>query len=116
MRTFLNWETAGAPIDPAWLELMCLGAEFPSADVVMPRRPAPDRLRASTVPTLLLLAEKSRAHDIHKVSANARKLMPHIVTAILPTVSHHTVPTENPAHLNRELGEFLSGDGLPRPH
>ena len=61
--------------------LKYLGREFPSARIVMPRRPAPDRLRASTVPTLLLLAEKSRAHDIHKVSANARKLMPHVVRA-----------------------------------
>jgi pimeloyl-ACP methyl ester carboxylesterase len=107
MRTFITWETAGMSVDPAWLKLMCLGAEFPRAKVVMPRRLAPDRLRASTVPTLLLLAENSRAHDIHKVSANARKLMRHIVTAVLPAVSHHTVPTEHPAHLDRELGEFL---------
>ncbi|MER7444588.1 alpha/beta fold hydrolase [Micromonospora avicenniae] len=108
MRAFLYWETAGIPVDPAWLRLVCLGAEVPRAKVVMPRSPDPDRLRASSVPTLLLLAEKSRAHDIRKVSAKARELMPHIVTAVLPAVSHHSVPTENPAHLNRELVEFLS--------
>jgi pimeloyl-ACP methyl ester carboxylesterase len=107
MRTFVAWETAGMSVEPAWLKLMCLGAEFRSARVVMPRHPAPDRLRASTVRTLLLLAENSRAHDVHKVSANARKLVPHIVTTVLPAVSHHTVPTEHPGHLNRELGEFL---------
>src|SRR3954469_12798502 len=39
MRTFLNWETAGMPVDPAWLRLMCLGTEFRHAKVVMPRRP-----------------------------------------------------------------------------
>lgn len=108
MRAFITWETAGMRADPAWLKLMCLGREFPSAKVVMPRRPAPDRLRASTVPTLLLLAERSRAHDIHKVSANARKFMPHVVSAILPDVSHHAMPTERPEQLNRELGAFLS--------
>jgi pimeloyl-ACP methyl ester carboxylesterase len=108
MRTFINWETAGRPVDPAWLTLMCLGVEFLRAKIVIPRHPAPDQLRASTVPTLLLLAENSRAHDIHKVSANARSLMPHIVTAVLPAVSHHTIPAGNPAHLNRRLGEFLS--------
>jgi hypothetical protein len=43
-----------------------------------------------------LLAEKRRAHDIHKVSARARELMPHVVTAVLPAVSHHTVLMENP--------------------
>jgi pimeloyl-ACP methyl ester carboxylesterase len=68
----------------------------------------PDRLRASTVPTLLLLAEKSRAHDIHKVSANARKLIPHMISTTLPDVSHHAMPTELPERLNRELGTFLN--------
>jgi hypothetical protein len=35
--------------------------------------------------------------------------MPHLVTAVLPAVSHHMVPMENPGHLNRELAEFLAG-------
>lgn len=108
MRAFIEWETAGMRVDSAWLELVCIGRRFPSAKIVMPRRPAPDRLGASTVPTLLLLAEKSRAHDIHKVSANARKLMPHLVSTVLPNVSHHAMPTEQPEQLNRELGAFLS--------
>jgi pimeloyl-ACP methyl ester carboxylesterase len=95
-------------VDPAWLKLKCLGLEFPSAKIVLPRRPAPDRLRASTVPTLLLLAEQSRAHDVRKVSANAHGLMPHVVSTILPNVSHHAMPTEQPKQLNRELGTFLS--------
>ena len=89
-------------------KLKCVGLEFPSAKIVLPRRPAPDRLRASSVPTLLLLAEQSRAHDVRKVSANARSLMPHVVGTILPDVSHHAMPTEQPERLNRELGTFLS--------
>jgi pimeloyl-ACP methyl ester carboxylesterase len=108
MRAFIAWETAGMRVDPAWLKLKCIGLEFPSAKIVLPRRPAPDRLRASTVPTLLLLAEQSRAHDVRKVSANARSLMPHVVSTILPDVSHHAMPTEQPEQLNRELGTFLS--------
>jgi pimeloyl-ACP methyl ester carboxylesterase len=56
----------------------------------------------------VLLAENSRSHDIHKVTANARRLLPHVVTTVLPAVSHHTVPTEHPEHLNRALGEFLN--------
>ena len=107
MRALITWETAGAPVDPAWLKLKCLGVEFPSAKIVIPRRPSADRLRALTVPTLLLLAQRSRAHDITKVSANARRLIPHLTTAVLPDVSHHMVPTENAEHLNRELAEFF---------
>jgi pimeloyl-ACP methyl ester carboxylesterase len=109
MRAFIGWETAGLSVDHAWLRLMCLGVERPQAKVVMPRRPAADRLRACTVPTLLLLAEKSRAHDIHKVSARAGRLLPRLVKAVLADVSHHTVPMENAAHLNRALTEFLGG-------
>lgn len=107
IRAFITWETGGIGVDPAWLKLISLGCEFPSAKIVMPRRPAPDRLRASTVPTLLLLAERSRAHDIHRVSANARELMPHVVSTILPGVSHHATPTERPEQLGRALGAFL---------
>ncbi|GLY72266.1 alpha/beta fold hydrolase [Actinoallomurus iriomotensis] len=107
VRALITWETAGMRVDPAWLRLTSLGSGFPGAKIVMPRRPAPDRLRASTVPTLLLLAEKSRTHDVHKVSANARELMPHVVGAVLSGVSHHSTPTERPEQLNRELGAFL---------
>ncbi|MFB9833829.1 alpha/beta fold hydrolase [Actinoallomurus acaciae] len=111
IRALITWETGGIGVDPAWLNLMSLGGGFPTAKTVMPRRPAPDRLRASTVPTLLLLAERSRAHDIHRVSANARELMPHAVRTILPGVSHHAVPTERPGQLDRALGAFLVETG-----
>lgn len=90
------------------MKLVCAGRRFPSAKIVLPRRPASDRLRASTVPALLLLAGKSRAHDIHKVAANARTLMPQLVSTILPDVSHHAMPTEHPEQLNRELAAFFS--------
>jgi pimeloyl-ACP methyl ester carboxylesterase len=107
MRAFITWETAGMRVDPTWLDLLCIGRRFPAAKVVLPRRPAPDRLRALTVPTLLLLAEKTRAHDLHKVSANARKLMPGLAGTTLPDVSHHAMPTERPEQLNRALAAFL---------
>jgi hypothetical protein len=34
--------------------------------------------------------------------------MPHVVSTILPDVSHHAMPTEQREQLNRELGTFLS--------
>lgn len=109
VRGFIRAETDGIEVDPAWLNLMALGfVDFPSSKIVMPRRPEAECLRASKVPTLLLLAEKSRSHDIGRVARNARRLMPGVVTVILPGATHHSVPTENPARLNRELVDFYA--------
>jgi pimeloyl-ACP methyl ester carboxylesterase len=108
MRALIRWETGGQPVDPTWLDLVATAADdFPSSKVVMPRRPDAARLRAVDVPTLLLLAERSRSHNIRRVATKAQRLMPLLVTAILPGVSHHSVPTENPEQLNRELLEFF---------
>jgi pimeloyl-ACP methyl ester carboxylesterase len=107
MRAFLAWETGGMPIDPAWLTLMALSTTFPKPKLVWPRRPKAHLLRVSTVPTLLLLAERSRAHNPSRVAANARELMPHIAVAVLPGATHNSVPTETPTQLNGELLHFL---------
>ena len=108
LRAFFRWETRGMPIDAAWLELAARGAEFPQSKIVMPRRPSAGSLRASTVPTLLLLAEKTRSHDIRQVEASARQLMPRVTIATLPGATHHSIPTEHPERLNHELVEFFS--------
>jgi pimeloyl-ACP methyl ester carboxylesterase len=108
MRAFLRWEIGGLPVDPGWLEVAALAAGLPRPRIVMPRRPRPADLRSATVPTLVLLAEQSRSHDIRRVDAAARRLMPAATTAILPGVSHHSLPTGNPDGLSRELLRFLA--------
>ena len=108
MRRFLRWETGGAPLDPAWLELTGLATEARTAPIVLPRRPAADRLRRLRVPTLVLVAEKTRSHDPARVAANARALLPDVRVATLRGATHHTIPTLDPGALNAELGRFLS--------
>jgi pimeloyl-ACP methyl ester carboxylesterase len=108
MRAFLNWETGAKPLDPAWLNLMALGTELPRSKIVMPRRPAAELFRAATMPTLILLAEHSRAHDIRAVTRNARRLMPHATIDLLAGASHHTIPTEDSEQLNHKLTGFFS--------
>ncbi|MET7396957.1 alpha/beta hydrolase [Dactylosporangium sp. NPDC005572] len=103
LRALVRWETAGAPLDEGWLRLMCLGATFPKSRLVLPRRPA----AAPLLPVLVLLAERSRAHDIRAVAATAERLLPDVSTAVLPGASHHTIPTEHARHLTRELTRFL---------
>ncbi|MGW0842565.1 alpha/beta fold hydrolase [Streptomyces sp. NPDC002787] len=106
-RAFLAWETRGAEVDPAWLDLYGLAAEFPRTKVVVGKRPRSRQLRSSTIPTLVLLAGDSRAHDIRLVEAAARLYLPHVETAVLPGLSHHSAPFARAVALNSMLLDFL---------
>jgi len=107
LRAFLRWETGDAALDPDWLELACLSADLPRTPIVMPALPAPQRLRALEVPTLVLVAEKSRSHDPARVVANARTLLPNAIVEMLPGATHHTIPTVGAADINLALARFL---------
>jgi len=109
-RAFLDWETGGAALDPHWLRLREAAATFPSARPVTGPRPEPEALRELAVPTLILLAGDSRAHDSGKVATTAHRLLPRAETAVLPDVSHHALPLHAPTapELNRRMGEFLN--------
>ena len=108
MRAFLRWETGGARLDPDWLELVALAAEAHRSKIVMPREPAPEQLRNLRVPTLVLVAEKTRSHDPARVAANARALLPQVLTGVLPDATHHTIPIGQAADLNHQLTRFLA--------
>jgi pimeloyl-ACP methyl ester carboxylesterase len=104
---FLAWETAGIEIDPAWLELYKLGAEFPARRPVTLKRPDQAELAACPVPTFVLLAGASRAHDLTRVETGAR-LLPRADVATLPAVSHHAMPFTAAGEINRAVAGFLS--------
>ena len=104
----LRWETHGRTLDPAWSQLHGLAAEQPSTGKLVSRpRPAADRLRALRVPTLVLLAAQSRAHDVDKIGATARRLLPEVTTTILSGATHHTLPMHPAAEVDRALLSFL---------
>ncbi|MFJ5305807.1 alpha/beta fold hydrolase [Streptomyces sp. NPDC088350] len=107
VRSFLEWETGGAPLDPDWLRLQEAGAGFPSAKPVTGPRPAPDALQGLNAPVLLLLAGNSRTHDTYRVTARAGELLPHVRTEVLADVSHHALPHAAPERLGRHLTGFL---------
>lgn len=106
-RAYLAWETGGAQLDPAWLAVYTLGAERPKS-FVNGRKPKPAQLRTLTMPLLVILAERSKAHDIRRVEANARKTVDQVRVEVLPGASHHTIPTEHGAELGRRIAEFLA--------
>ncbi len=108
VRRFLTWEIGDCEVDKQWLELAVLAVDRPTTKVVTGPRPRPTELRALQPPTLVLLAEHSRQHDIEAVAATARRLLPDVRTAVLPGLSHHSMPSGNPADLNRQVHDFLT--------
>lgn len=107
LRAFLRWETGGAEIDPDWLELAMLASDVPSGPIVMPSLPSPQRLRGMKVPTLVLVAEKSRSHDPARTAANAKALLPNVSVETLPGATHHTIPIGSAADINPHLARFF---------
>lgn len=105
---YLRWETADADLDPDWLALQRLSATVPAGKIVGGRRPKPSALQALDVPVLVLLAERSRVHDIDTVAERASRTLPHAVIDMLPDVSHHMIPFTRPEALNKRLTEFFT--------
>lgn len=105
---YLNWETRGAAFDPDWLALHQLSATVPTGKIIAGRRPKPAALQALDLPVLVLLAERSRVHDIDTVAKRASKTLPNVTIDTLPDVSHHMLPFAQPETLNKKLTEFLT--------
>jgi len=109
MLRLLRWETAGAPLDPDWVELMRLGTQdFPASAIVRPKRPTPAELATLAAPTLVLLAERSRSHNVARAAATTRRLLPTAGVELLAGATHHSVPEHDPDALNQRLAAFLS--------
>ena len=108
VRRFLAWETGGRELDPAWLDVVVRGStEFASTPIVRTRRPSRAQLTRLTVPTLVLVAGRSRAHDPSRVARNARLLLPDATVVELPGASHHTVPVLDAAEIAAAVGHHV---------
>jgi pimeloyl-ACP methyl ester carboxylesterase len=95
--SFHRWETGGPPGDPAWAALLGATAGARRTKVLPTRRPAASALRGFTVPTLILLAGRSRAHDARRVAERARALLPGATVVTVEGAGHHALPTEHVA-------------------
>jgi len=108
LRALFGWELGDAcALDATWLNLVAIGAEEVPTKIVVPRRPSRARLRGLNVPTLVLLAGRSRVHKVNRVAANARRLLPNVTVDVLPHVSHHGMPMVDADRLNSRILEFL---------
>ncbi|MFF2146463.1 alpha/beta fold hydrolase [Kitasatospora sp. NPDC058190] len=108
-RSYLDWESGGHGLDPAWRELYALGyADFPASPVITGSRPTPARLRTLTTPLLALYAADSRPHDPHQTAEATRRAVPHATIATIPNTSHHTLPTSAAPEVNHRVLDFLT--------
>ncbi|MER7016165.1 alpha/beta fold hydrolase [Saccharopolyspora sp. NPDC000359] len=103
-RDFLQWETGAIVFDAAQLELLVRAATFESKPVTSPK-PDPTRL---SVPTLVVGAGRSKAHDVDRLIAEVRRAVPGARTEVLPSTSHHAMPWHDADRLNAVLVDFLS--------
>lgn len=112
LRALLAWEAGDTDrLDAGWLDLAARATAFPASPIVLPRRPAAERLRGLPVPTLVLTAEHSRQHDIGRLADAAGSLLPQVTTMTLPDVSHHSLPFRHADRLDAAITAFLAPTG-----
>lgn len=110
VRRFLAWETRGRTLDPAWVEAYVQGATaFDRTPIVRTRRPPTARLAGLTVPTLVVVAGRSRTHDPATVARRARSVLPHATVTELPHATHHTMPVLDAPELAAAIRAHVTG-------
>jgi pimeloyl-ACP methyl ester carboxylesterase len=107
LRRFLDWETQGRTLSPAWLNVAALGADLGRLGIVTPRVPRPDDLARLAVPTLVVAAGRSQANDPRQMLRRAAERLTHGSDAVLPLATHHTLPTEDAHELVPVIERFL---------
>lgn len=104
----ITWETSGADLDPTWLKLIAAGSTLPRAKYVTAHPAKPEELRTLTLPVLLLLAGRTKAHSTSRVDAKARAGISNLTVSTLPEATHFTIPALHAHDVNRELLAFLN--------
>lgn len=107
-RALIGWETAGSDLDRDWLDLVGFGAEhFPATRPVVPRRPSRRDLADLRCPTTVVLAERSRIHDVDRVRSRVTNAIPAARTRMLDSATHYTLPMAPAPALLAVLDEAL---------
>jgi pimeloyl-ACP methyl ester carboxylesterase len=91
-RRFLTWETSGRELPEPWVDAHLRGAtELARGPLVRTRRPGRRQLSGLSVPTLVVVADCSRAHAPDQLVRRAAAL-PGTEVVRLPGATHHTLP------------------------
>jgi pimeloyl-ACP methyl ester carboxylesterase len=103
----LSWETDGAPLDADWLALQAAGAGSPRPKIVAGRPPSAEELKTLTIPVLLVLAGRSKAHAVSRVERRARATVANLTVRTLENATHYTLPALHASDVDRELLAYL---------
>ncbi len=96
-RSLITWENKGATIDPDWLELATLAADaFGNAPTVPTKVPSPAALTAVQAPVTVVLAGRSRVHQVRRIAKNARRRLPQVRVEIIEGATHYGLPLSHP--------------------
>ena len=110
VRRFIDWEVGARTPERIWLQAFIAGAtDFDRTPIVRTKRPSARQLAGLTVPTLVVVADRSRAHNPQRVARRATQLS--CVTAThITDATHHTMPVLD-AELLAELVARQDGPG-----
>jgi pimeloyl-ACP methyl ester carboxylesterase len=98
-------------VPAAWLDTYVHGAvEVDRTPIVRIRRPAREQLAALQVPTLVVVAADSRAHDAARLARNAVAL-PRVTVVEVPGATHHTMPLLDAAVIAEAMTGHLDVTG-----
>jgi pimeloyl-ACP methyl ester carboxylesterase len=94
---FLVWEIQGDDVDTAWLNLAGLAAVQPAVSPVRPRRPSSAELAELRADLLVVVADRSKAHDPQVLATRAAAAGARVVHSEQAT--HHSLPASHAGEL-----------------
>jgi pimeloyl-ACP methyl ester carboxylesterase len=104
---YLTWCRAGRAPEPPMRDLLVSALlNHRQRAVSPPQALTDDQLRAITVPTLVILGERSPVHDVRRAAERARRLLSNGRTEIVPDAGHG-LPADSPETVGRLIRSFL---------
>ncbi len=103
-RALITWENNGATLDPDWLDLATLAADgFGNAPTVPTKVPSPAALAGVDMPVTVVLAGRSRVHQVRKIAKDAGRRLPQARIEIVDGATHYGLPLSHPV----QIAEFI---------
>ncbi|WP_211275343.1 alpha/beta fold hydrolase [Actinoplanes rectilineatus] len=104
---FASWTANDAPVaDVPVADMIEQGLQAYTMKLSAPTRPDPDRLAGLRVPTLVLMAGRSRMHDADAAAAHATRTLTAATVKTYPQASH-AINGEYPAEIAADVATFL---------